>query len=61
MIVFILHLVPEPVFEFPVYTVSENDRTVPLCIDVGFEVLEATTYTILAIQKNPPEAEGIVE
>ena len=40
------------------YTVPENDRTVPLCIDIGVEITESLTYTITAVQKSPPEAEG---
>lgn len=51
-------LVPEPVFEFTMYTVRENDRTVPLCIDVGFQVSESVAYTITAMQIDPPQAEG---
>ena len=50
--------VPEPRFEFSVYTVPENDLTVPLCVEIGVAVSETLAYTITAIQKNPPEAEG---
>ena len=52
-------LAPEPEFEFSVYIVPENDPSVPLCINVNIEVREPTTYTIVAIQKDPPEADGI--
>ena len=55
----ILSPVPEPWFEFSVYTVPENERTVPLCVEIGVTVSESVTYTITAIQKVPPEAEGI--
>ena len=40
------------------YTVPENDRTVPLCVDVGVVLSEAVDYTISAGSKTPPEAEG---
>ena len=50
--------VPEPRFEFSVYTVPEDDLTVPLCVEIGVAVSESLTYTITAIQKDPPEAEG---
>ena len=40
------------------YTVPENDRTIPLCIDIGVEILEPVTFTIDTAQKSPPEAEG---
>ena len=40
------------------YTVPENDLTVPLCVEIGVAVSESVTYTITAIQKDPPEAEG---
>ena len=49
---------PEPMFEQPMYTVPENNRTVPLCIDVGVVVSQDTEYTITASNKNPPEAQG---
>ena len=49
---------PVPEFEFPVYTVSEGGRRVPLCIDVGVAVSEPVSYTITAIHKDPPQAEG---
>ena len=42
------------------YTVPENYRSVPLCIDVGGIDSVNRTYTITAQQKNPPEAEGSV-
>ena len=47
-----------PQFEQSMYTVPENDRTVPLCIDIGVQITESLTYTITAVQKSPPEAEG---
>ena len=53
------HTAAIPVFEQTVYTVPENDRTVPLCIDIGVEITESLTYTITAVQKSPPEAEGL--
>ena len=40
------------------YTVAENKRSVPLCIDVGAIDSVRRTYTIKAQQKNPPKAEG---
>ena len=49
---------PEPQFEETLYTVPENDRTVPLCINMSVEITESLTYTITAVQKDPPEAEG---
>lgn len=50
---------PEPTFELTMYSVPENNRTIPLCIDVGVQVIEAITYTITAMHKDPQEAEGI--
>ena len=41
------------------YTVAENERTVPLCVEVGVTLSESVTYTITTMQKVPPEAEGI--
>ena len=40
------------------YTVPENNRSVPLCIDVGAIGTVDQTYTITAQQKSPPQAEG---
>ena len=40
------------------YTVPENNRSVPLCIDVGAIDSVDRTYTITAQQKNPPQANG---
>ena len=48
---------PNPQFEETMYTVPENDRTVPVCIDIGVEITTSMTYTITAEQKSPPEAE----
>ena len=49
---------PVPDFEFPVYSVEESDRSVELCITTDQTISEAVTYTITAIQKSPPQAEG---
>ena len=51
---------PRPQFEQTMYTVPENDRTVPLCIDIGVDVPEPMNFTITAIQKAPPEADGLL-
>ena len=41
------------------YTVPENDTSgVPLCVEIDKEITEPQTYTIRAVQKSPPEAEG---
>ena len=48
---------PNPQFEETMYTVPEDDRTVPLCIDIGVGITTPMTYTITAEQKSPPEAE----
>ena len=45
-------------FDMTMYTVPENDRTVPLCIDIGVEITAPITYTITTAQKSPPQAEG---
>lgn len=50
---------PEPVFEFTVYSVPENNRQVPLCVELSVAAVEAVTYTITAMHKVPQEAEGI--
>ena len=55
---FMLHTVPMPQFEQTMYTVPENNRTVPLCIDIDVNITEAMTYIITAEQKDPAEAEG---
>ena len=57
-VLYIFVVLPEPQFEETLYRVPENDRTVPLCIDIGVEVTASLTYTITAVQKDPPEAEG---
>ena len=49
---------PDPKFDMTMYTVPENDRTIPLCIDIGVEILAPVTFTIDTTQKSPPEAEG---
>ncbi|CAI8024993.1 Extracellular matrix protein FRAS1, partial [Geodia barretti] len=48
---------PEPEFDQTMYTVPENNRTLPLCIDIGVLVSEAMEFTITASNKNPPEAQ----
>ena len=50
--------VPMPQFEKPMYIVPENNRTVPLCIDVGVEVSDPLDLTITAKNKDPPDAQG---
>ena len=50
--------VPNPEFEMTMYTVPENNRTVPLCIDISVMITEPETFTITAEQKDPPEAQG---
>ena len=52
-------LVPEPQFELTMYTVPENDRTVPLCIDVGVVLSEPMEFVITSKAKDPPEAQGL--
>ena len=53
------HLVPDPQFQLTMYTVPENDRTVPLCIDVGVVLSEPMEFVITSKAKGPPEAEGL--
>ena len=48
----------EPEFEQTMYIVPENDRTVPLCIDVGVVLSEATEFVITSKSKDPPQAQG---
>ena len=50
---------PDPVFTQTMYTVPENDRSVPLCIDIGVEISSSLSYTITTAQKSPPQAEGV--
>ena len=49
---------PEPEFDQTIYRVPENDRTVPLCIDVGVVLTEPTEFVITSKSKDPPEAQG---
>ena len=49
---------PNPVFTLTMYTVPENNRSIPLCIDIGVELTSALSYTITTAQKSPPQAEG---
>ena len=49
---------PDPVFTQTMYTVPENDRSIPLCIDIGVELTSPLSYTISTAQKSPPQAEG---
>ena len=55
---FSMHTVPKPQFEEMIYRVPENDRTVPLCVDIDVNITEAVMFTITAEQKYPAEAEG---
>ena len=49
---------PDPMFEMTMYTVPENNRTIPLCIDIGVNLLDPVIFHITTAQKSPPEAEG---
>ena len=40
------------------YTVPENNRTVPLCVDIGVEIPESMEFTITSKSKDPPDAQG---
>ena len=51
-------IVSDPKFEMTMYIVPENNRTTPLCIDIGVEITEPVTVNIDTAQKSPPEAEG---
>ena len=51
-------IVPRPQFDKTYYSILENDRELPLCVDVGVILPQETVYTITAIHKNPPEAHG---
>ena len=54
-------LAPQPHFEEMEYTVPENDRSsVMLCIDVGVVLPGPMEYSITAMQKDPPAAQGAV-
>ena len=48
-------------FEMAVYRVSENNRSVPLCIDVGAIYSVATSYTIGVQQTNLSQPDGTLE
>ena len=50
--------VPEPEFDQTMYTVPENNRTVPLCIDIGVELPGPMEFTITSKSKDPPDAQG---
>ena len=58
MYTFVPCIEPDPKFDMTMYTVPENDRTIPLCIDIGVELLAPVIFTIDTAQKSPPEAEG---
>ena len=46
-------------FQFPVYTVPEDDPgSVPLCVNISVEITNPITYTISTGHKSPAEAEG---
>ena len=45
-------------FEMTTYTVHENNRSVPLCIDVGAINAMNKIFTITAKQNNLTQAEG---
>ena len=49
---------PKPEVERTMYIVPENNRTVPLCIDVGVVLTEPTEFVITSKSKDPPEAQG---
>ena len=49
---------PDSKFDMKMYTFPENNRTIPLCIDIGVNLLEPVTFHIDTAQKSPPEAEG---
>ena len=42
------------------YRVPEDNHSIPLCIDIGVTLRSPQTYTITAVQKFPPKAEGII-
>ena len=44
-------------FEQSMYTVPENNTSIPLCITVAIGSQDQT-FTITAQQKSPPQAEG---
>ena len=50
--------VPSPEFDEDMYIVPEDNRTVPLCVDVGVVPFEPTEYTITSKSKDPPDAQG---
>ena len=41
------------------YPVPEDNRTVPLCIDVGVVLSEPMEFVITSKAKDPPEAQGL--
>ena len=47
-----------PQFEEDMYIVPENNRSVPLCVDLGVEPSQTRTYPITAKSKDPPDAQG---
>ena len=51
--------VPSPMFEFPMYTVPEDDPgSVPLCVNISVQITQPITYDIVTAQKSPAQAEG---
>ena len=48
-------------FEMAIYTVLENNRSVPLCIDVGAISSVTTSYTISVQQKNQSQPDDRLE
>ena len=49
----------EPKFDQTVYTVPENNGTVPLCVDIGVVLSERMELTITAQYTDPPDAQGL--
>ena len=50
-----------PMFEMAVYRVPENNRAVPLCIDVGAIYSVPTSYTISVQHNNLSQPDGTLE
>jgi hypothetical protein len=47
--------VPIPMFDKTMYTVSENNRSTPLCVDIGVEITQPMILTVITTQRFPQQ------
>ena len=51
--------VPIPFFDKTMYTVPENNRSTPLCVDIGVEITKPIELTVITTHRIPQQAEGM--